>query len=178
MFDVATKRASEFNISGVTYRLTQGVVKHIIPAIASTNAIIAAAQANEAFKIATNASEYLNNYMMYNGVTGVYTYTFEYEKKESCPVCGTSETTFEVSPDVKLEDFIDLLAQDSRYQLKKPSIRVPGKSLYMQAPPPLQQATKCNLPKPLRDLIADGDILDVTDPSLPNVAVTIRVRFV
>jgi len=177
MFETAIKRAEEFNITGVTFRLTQGVVKNIIPAIASTNAIIAAAEANEAFKIATNVSEYLNNYMMYNGVDGVYTYTFDYAKKESCPVCGTSETTFEVSPHLKLEQFMELLAQDSRYQLKKPSIRTPGKSLYMQAPLPLQEATKMNLEKPLNELVAEGDVLDITDPSLPNIAVNIRIKW-
>lgn len=75
---------------------------------------LSAAEANEAFKIATNVSEYLNNYMMYNAVTGVYSYTFDYAKKESCPVCGTNETVFTVSPENTLEEFMQLLAEDSR----------------------------------------------------------------
>jgi len=177
MFDTATQRANEFNIKGVTYRLTLGVVKNIIPAIASTNAIIAAAEVNEAFKIATYAAESMNNYMMYNGVSGIYSYTFPYERKETCPVCGNASTTYEVSPDMRLDEFIELLGNDSRYQLKKPSIRAPGKSLYMQAPQVLQDATKANLEKRLRELIEEEDVLDITDPSLPNIAINVKIRW-
>ena len=51
-------------MQGVTYQLTQGVTKNIIPAIASTNAIVAAACTLEALKTITLCSTGMENYMM------------------------------------------------------------------------------------------------------------------
>jgi len=175
MYKTALKRADEFKISGVTYRLTQGVVKNIIPAIASTNAIIAASECNEAWKFATNVADNLNNWMMINGGIGMYTHTFEYEKKESCAVCGNSERSLSITPTDTLEDFIAELGRNPDVQLKKPSIRCEGKSLYMQGI--LSEQTKHNLPKTMGELIKDGDQIEVTDPNLPSVAMVINVSF-
>jgi len=157
LFQKALARAKEFNITGVTYSLTQGVVKNIIPAIASTNAIIAASCCNEALKIATSASPYLGmeeNYMMYSGNDSIYTYTFKHEKKDDCPVCGNLARNLEVDSSWTLQDFIDALAVRPEAQLKKPSVRAEGKTLYMQSPPSLEAQTRPNLTKKLSARVA------------------------
>jgi len=116
LYQKALKRAKEFNIQGVTYSMTQGVVKNIIPAIASTNAIVAAACCNEAFKLATSTNPFLgvpeqNNYMMYTGDDSIYTYTFEHQKKDDCPVCGNLPKVLDVNPAWKLEELIESFAE-------------------------------------------------------------------
>mmetsp|Transcript_9475 Transcript_9475/g.10462 ORF Transcript_9475/g.10462 Transcript_9475/m.10462 type:complete len:451 (-) Transcript_9475:78-1430(-) len=177
----AQERADKFGISGVDYRLTQGVTKNIIPAIASTNAIISAACANEAFKIATQTAPYLNNWMTYNGLEGLYTYTFNYERRSSCPVSGSDTCPFNADPLMTLEDLIYELTAQPNFQLDSPSITTvtddKSRSLYMQRPRALEEATRPNLAKPLQDLLTDGSTLNVTDPMLPSVALTIVVRF-
>ncbi|KAK5072520.1 NEDD8 activating enzyme [Lithohypha guttulata] len=174
LYQTALKRAQEYNISGVTYAMTQGVVKNIIPAIASTNAIVAAACTNEALKLATSCAPFLQNYMMYTGdsESGLYTYTFEAEKKDDCPVCGNRAQYITVDPDIKLEDFLAGLAERAEAQLKKPSIRSEAKTLYIQSPPSLEQQTRPNLSKKLRELVSDGEEVGVSDP-----AFTIQFKF-
>ncbi|GFZ51385.1 NEDD8-activating enzyme E1 catalytic subunit [Saitozyma sp. JCM 24511] len=176
LYQKATARADEFKIEGVTWTLTQGVVKNIIPAIASTNAIIAASCCNEAFKIATTCAPFLSNYMMYVGNDSVYAYTFEYDKREDCPVCGGESITAEIGNDWTLERLVEWLSERQNMQISKPSLSHPsGKPLYFQAPPQLHDATKPNLDKLVSDLLADeGPELVVTDPNLPfSLGVTI-----
>ena len=165
LYQKALNRAKEFNIPGVTYSMTQGVVKNIIPAIASTNAIIAASCCNEALKILTNCNPMLENYMMYTGDDSVYTFTFTHEQKAECPVCGNLAKALEVDPKTTLEEFIDSLGERPEAQLKKPSLRTEEATLYQRFPPSLEQQTRVNLPKKMRDLIKSGEEVAVTDPA-------------
>lgn len=200
IFEKASQRADVFKISGVSYMLTMGVVKHIIPAVASTNAVIAAACVNEAFKALSWCSQSLNSYFMYNGTTGVYTHTFEYgkpsldgsysislalltqcfkERKSGCPVCDPSEIRIQISPKATLKDLIDRLTADPALQLAKPSLAKPGLSLYMQKPEALKKATEKNLEKQLDQLIENNDVLTVTDPVYPaGTRLDVVVHFV
>ncbi|KAI4889449.1 hypothetical protein NFI96_016643, partial [Prochilodus magdalenae] len=113
VFQRSLERAAQFNITGVTYRLTQGVVKRIIPAVASTNAVIAAACATEVFKIASSAYSTLNNYLVFNDVDGLYTYTFEAEKKEDCSACSQVPQGMHFSPSATLQDVLDYLTDSA-----------------------------------------------------------------
>ena len=61
--------------------LALGVTKNIIPAIASTNALVAAVLTNEVFKILTGCNPSLNNYFFFKGATSVGSDTYVYAKK-------------------------------------------------------------------------------------------------
>jgi ubiquitin-activating enzyme E1 C len=43
----------------------------------------------------------------YTGTVGVYTNTFEYQKKPECPVCGGEVTEMTAPGDQTLEEFIE-----------------------------------------------------------------------
>lgn len=177
LYTKALDRAKEFGIQGVTYSMTQGVVKNIIPAIASTNAIIAASCCNEAFKLLSASAPPLgmpgtNNYMQYTGDAGVYTFTFEHQKKDDCPVCGNLPKDLSVNPEQTLEELVEIFATRPDSQLKKPTLTTSDKSLYFSSPPSLEEQTRPNLKRKIKDLLNDGDELAVADP-----AYTITFRY-
>jgi len=152
LYEQALTRAKSFGIKGVTYRLTKGVVKNIIPAVASTNAVIAACCCNEAFKISTMCLRAMNdenncgnNYMMMNQSEGVYTVVFPYEKSPDCFVCsGKSRETHNhsISPEKTIEDLVEELK--AKFQLRALSLtHANGQPIFM----PTLSSTTENLQK-------------------------------
>jgi ubiquitin-activating enzyme E1 C len=87
IFKKALERSNTYGIAGVDYTKTIGVVKNIIPAIASSNALISAVCVNEAMKIINKSHGSLDNYYMYMGQTGIHTHTYKSESNDSCVVC-------------------------------------------------------------------------------------------
>ena len=120
IYEKALERAETYGIAGVTYQLTMGVVKNIIPAIASTNALISAACVNEAVKVATGCNYTLENYMMYMGQSGVNADALVYGRESSCIVCSRKNVEMQVSMAQTLKDFLNQIKE--QLKLNKPSI--------------------------------------------------------
>jgi len=172
IYERARERAEEYGIRGVTYRLTQGVVKHIIPAVASTNAVIAAACTTEVFKVVTSLAAPLANYMVFNDVDGVYTYVYEQDKNEDCLACSRRPQRLEFSASARLQEVVDHLTNSPAFQMRAPglttSIGGKNKTLYMAAVPSIEAATKPNLKLSLAELgLTDGAELVVADSTTP-----------
>lgn len=152
VYTQAVKRAELFGIGGVTYSLTQGVVKNIIPAIASTNAIISATCALESLKLVSGCSKTLSNYMTYNGVVGAHIKVTDFVRETDCLVCGPG-TLIDLDISTTLSQFIEILGQHPKLLMTKASITHRGTSLYMQSPPILEEMTRSNLHLPLNELM-------------------------
>ena len=178
LFEKAIARAKDFEITGVTYQMTQGVVKNIIPAIASTNAIIAAACCNEAFKILTGAAPALGmpgtpNYSMYTGDEGVYTYTFEHQRKPECPVCAPP-SSLAVQAEWTLQELLDHLSRvgvgdgETAQRFQNPSLTSAGENIFMRNPPALYEMTRPNLKRKLTEFVSEGQEVAVSDPEYQN----------
>lgn len=68
--------------------LTMGVAKNIIPAIASTNALVASVLTGEVLKLLTGCGPSLNNYFVYYGGVSIGSTTMTNMKKATCNACS------------------------------------------------------------------------------------------
>ncbi|KAL4097386.1 hypothetical protein QTP88_022175 [Uroleucon formosanum] len=184
IYEKSLERADEFGINGVNYRLVQGVIKNIIPAVASTNAVIAAACVTEAFKVATSCCPLLNNYAVFNDSDGIYTYTYEAERKSDCVTCSPYKAKYLDIDDtnMRLEKIIEILGEHQQYQMKNPALTIEldgkRKTLYMPNVPSIELKTRPNLKMTLEQLgIADGCkllVADITNPRAFEIILKIK----
>lgn len=108
----ARDRANEFSVTKggpLDMSKTLGVLKNIIPAIASTNALIAAAAASEAVKIVTSVAPLLNNYILFNAEEGCFSTLQEFGKNPSCEVCGNPPRSLTLDRAQTLESVLEQL---------------------------------------------------------------------
>jgi NEDD8-activating enzyme E1 len=96
------------------------VVKNIIPAIASTNALISAACVNECIKLMSGFAPRLDNYMQYMGQTGVGTTTYVAAREPDCLICAFCSAKKVVKKTDTLQSSIDKLKAE--HGLKNPSL--------------------------------------------------------
>jgi ubiquitin-activating enzyme E1 C len=150
-----------------------GVVKNIIPAIASTNAILATACVHEALKLVTFASQTLNNYFMYMGGTGVFGSTEPLQRLAplKCMACRAPQLEL-VLPfaSTTLDTVVSQhLVENAVLQLRKPSVGRPGRTLVDQTTAKAWEATHGNMSKTLAQLLGDSaaDHFVVTDKMFP-----------
>ena len=156
----AKEHARKFKINEelITVSLTKGVVKNIIPAIASTQAIIAAMCTTEAIKIATATAPNIHTNFMYVGdaASGLFGNHFFFEKNKNCLSCSIQYNKIELSPDTTVKEVLDKLKND--YDYPATSLRTASKTIYM----PIIQATHNNLNKPISTFVNGESIVAVS----------------
>ena len=128
------------------------------------------------FKVVTSCCNPLNNYMVFNDSEGIYTYVYEQEKNPDCLACSKVPQKIEFFSTNKLQDIVDHLINSPMYQMKAPglttSIGGKNKTLYMQTPASIEEATRKNLKLSLSELgLFDGCQIVVADTTSPAAVV-------
>jgi len=94
IYKAALKRAEEFGISGVTPESTLGVIKNIIPIVASTNAVVSAIEVAETIKRLSMSSLQMIGDCYYAQSNSIYNAISQKIPKSSCQVCNPRHIKF------------------------------------------------------------------------------------
>ena len=115
LFNRGQEWADKHGIKGLTYSLTQQVIKNIIPAVAATNATVAAACVNECFKYISFCAPNMNNYQQYNGSSGTYSRTFKYGRVKGCEACQ-DPIMIKSTPGMTGQNVLDILKNEHKLE--------------------------------------------------------------
>jgi ubiquitin-activating enzyme E1 C len=148
IYQRAKERAESFGIQGVNYNLTLGVIKNVIPAIASTNAIIAAASCLEAIKLLSYCSKVLDNNFLYLGLEGLHSMVQQFERNEKCNVCNSRVFEFNVSERVLFREMLEKLS--GKFALKQPAVYDGTRLVFVAGAGDLAESVLYKLDKNLR----------------------------
>jgi ubiquitin-activating enzyme E1 C len=155
IFARAQERAIQFKIEGLTRPMTKGVVKNIIAAIASLQAVIAAMCATEALKIVTGVGPYAQNNLLYSAEEGTNMTHFFFERNPKCPECSRRLLAI---PAVKGETVSQLMKRlTTEFNFPATALRA-NEVIYLA----IQAHTAANLEKPITDFVAAGDAIIAT----------------
>lgn len=160
LYECSAARAAAFNIQGVDPKLVKGVAKGIIPAIASTNAMIAAQCVNEAVKYLTEYAANLEDYALNYGNEGCILNTQTLDRDPHCIVCGDCTIVYRAEIANTLSDLVAWLGETM--QMQQPSIMYDYPLLMFGA---LYHKYASNLDILLLQLVPANAKLTVMDPS-------------
>ncbi|KAK6050873.1 E2 binding domain protein, partial [Cooperia oncophora] len=134
---------SHVGIKGVDRRLTQGVLKRIIPAVAST----------KCSNSCVFTAKPIDNYLNFTDIEGVYCGVVKMEKDPDCPTCSGGYVQLQCNNEDTLQILIDKLVE--KFHLKNPSIETVSEKLYMinDLLPELKDKSISNLLRPLRGIL-------------------------
>ena len=116
----------------------------------------------------------MNNYMIFNDTDGIYTYTYEQEKNPECIACSSIAKQIEFKFTDKLQQIVDFLCESNDHQMKAPCLTTTdsdgnNQTLYIQSVASLEQVTRPNLTKTLKELkLQNGQQIFVADSTSPN----------
>lgn len=156
IMEQAIEHQKEYLVDGeIDEKKTKGVVKNIIAAIASTQAVIAATCATEALKLVTGAGPNINNNFLFVGdsANGLYGNHFFFDKKDDCIACSRIINKLQYIEGETVRQLIDRIKNEYSYEVS--SLRAPQKTIYM----PIIAQTKANLDKLVKEFVEEGDTL-------------------
>lgn len=121
--------------------------------------------------------------MVFNDVDGIYTHTYEVERKPDCLACSQVPRTIKIQnpSSMTLQDLIDYLCTSHEFQMKSPGLTtvVAGKkkTLYMSTVKSIEEQTRSNLTLSLHELnLENGHELVVADVTNPN-PIVVKLKF-